>query len=148
MLKNSIIKDKAILSNLSIFIDFVNSFAEQNNISNSVLLEIALACEEIIVNIINYAYIQAVGDIELSCMYDKNSQTLQINIVDWGEKFDISNAPVPELGEPLETRKEGGLGIFLAKQFMDEVLYRRDSNCNITTLVKIIGSNIDEEQKS
>jgi anti-sigma regulatory factor (Ser/Thr protein kinase) len=42
----------------------------------------------------------------------------------------------PDTGLPLEERRIGGLGIFLARQIMDEISYRRHGGRNITTMVK------------
>ena len=44
----------------------------------------------------------------------------------------------PDINTPIEDRPIGGLGIFLVKQFMDEVSYRREAGLNILTMVKKI----------
>jgi serine/threonine-protein kinase RsbW len=50
-----------------------------------------------------------------------------IRVRDWGMSFDPDSVPEPNVDAPLEERTLGGLGIFLIKQYMDEVHFSGDS---------------------
>ena len=125
------------LDNLNIFLDFLKDFAGENGINQDDIQDVEFSCEEIIVNIINYAYLNNTGFIELKCgINDKNA--IQVEIYDWGTPFDLLEAPDPDINKSLEDRPLGGLGIFLTRQLMDDVMYKRENDMNITTLIKNI----------
>ncbi len=50
---------------------------------------------------------------------------LLIRIRDRAPAFDPTAYPAPDLTVPLEQRKPGGFGIYLMRQVMDDVSYRR-----------------------
>lgn len=128
------IKLKAELNNLPFFIEFVSQKATNNNFDSSSVMQIELAVEEAIVNIINYAYDEIIGYIECSCTLGHGE--IVINIVDHGKPFDMMRAEAPDINAELEDRKIGGLGLFFIKELMDKVLYERIDNKNILTLIK------------
>ncbi len=79
--------------------------------------EVILALDEQLSNIIRHGYGGRAGRIEVSV--DVSGGILHIAIKDFGKKFNPLNQPMPKL--PRET--PGGLGIFLTRELMDEVLY-------------------------
>jgi len=88
-----------------------------------------------LVNVINYAYPDKYGNIEIT--YEvKEDKRFVVEIVDWGIPFDPLSLPKPDVEAPMEKRKVGGLGVYLIRTIMDEVNYRRDQNRNILTLAK------------
>lgn len=125
------LKLPSVIENLGFFIDFFKSFAKEYGITESCIQDIEFSCEEIIVNIIGYAYSDETGDIEVTCE-NIDGKSLKIEIIDWGSPFDILQAPKPDINENIEDRKLG----FLTRQLMDEVLYKREKGMNITTLIK------------
>ncbi len=102
----------------------------------STLRKIELASEEALVNIINHAYKDHPGIIEIHILvYPKNYVEIQIR--DKGPPFDPLQHEVKiDKNAPLEERKEGGLGIMMIRKYMDEVHYRRDHDTNILILIK------------
>jgi len=100
--------------------------------------EIELALEEALVNIISYAYpdADAVGKVEICCWL--NDQALFIiEIKDSGIPFDALKKDDPDLSGEIAEREVGGLGIYLIKQFMDDVKYRREQGHNILSFTVI-----------
>ena len=95
--------------------------------------DIELACEEILVNIINYAYAEHEGDIEVICKSD-GERIFLIEILDAGIPFNVLESEAPDLDASLMDRKIGGLGIFFVKQLIDEINYLRVDNNNVLTL--------------
>lgn len=128
-------KRKATMENLRAMLSFVNDYAESLGVSAESLQQVELALEEVLVNIINYAYPDAVGEIEIQCSRDPE-RGLIIEIYDDGEPFDVLAKEDPDTSLALEEREIGGLGIFLVKKMMDETHYCREKNRNALTLVK------------
>jgi anti-sigma regulatory factor (Ser/Thr protein kinase) len=84
-----------------------------------------LAIEEIATNIIKYSYAPAdPGPIQVVCACQGGD--LRITIRDRGRPFDPHDAPAPDLGHDLDTRAEGGLGLFLVTELSDRMTYRHD----------------------
>ena len=100
--------------------------------------EIELAMEEALVNVISYAYPDpdAVGNVEICCRMIDNRLFI-IEIKDSGSPFDSLQEDDPDLTVEISERKVGGLGIFLIKQFMDDVKYRREQGHNILSFTVV-----------
>jgi len=116
--------------------DFVGDIARVGGFDEKDVYNIQLATDEAASNIIEHAY-EGVTDgiLDLSCGMDKNAIT--IILVDYGEPFDPSVIPLPDLKADLSERKIGGLGIFLMRKLMDEVHYEpRKDKSNILTMIK------------
>jgi anti-sigma regulatory factor (Ser/Thr protein kinase) len=124
----------ADLNNLPAFLNEVRSCARNMNFDSTSVLQIELAVEEVIVNIINYAYSDGEGSVCLTCEEQKNK--LVLKIIDSGRPFDINLAPAPDTTASVADRKIGGLGLFFVKKMMDNVLYERKNGKNILTLTK------------
>ncbi len=119
---------------------FLQNIADKAKLSNELLFDLEVVLEELISNIINYAYddnSQHIIEIEISIGVD-----LMIIIKDDGKEFNMLKIPPPEnLNNTLKYRKEGGLGIHLVKALMDNVKYERKDNKNILILMKRIYLN-------
>ncbi len=98
------------------------------------LRKIELASEEALVNIIRYAYPDLPGTIAIDVHLFPNH--VEIAIADHGPPFNPLHCKKPNLSKNLEERAIGGLGIHLMRQCVDEVIYKRDRNRNILTLIK------------
>ena len=73
--------------------------------------------------------------LELSC--GMKGDVITITLTDYGESFDPSEVPVPDLKADLSDRKIGGLGIFLMRKLMDHIDYRPGPNqSNVLTMTK------------
>ncbi len=101
----------------------------------STLRKVDLASEEALINIIRHAYRGQSEKIEIEVKLFPKSHA-EITIRDNGPPFNPLKAEQPDLSSSLEQREAGGLGIYLMRQSMDEVRYRRDGDKNILTLVK------------
>lgn len=93
-----------------------------------------IAMEEAIVNVIHHAYGDQNGFVDLWCQIFPNNK-IQFIVQDQGHPFD----PLQQNSSPHE-EKEGGLGIILMKEYMDEIYYKRSHSYNCLTLVKKITS--------
>ncbi len=116
---------------------FVEEVAEGIGADASTTMNLNLAMEEAVVNIMNYAYPEGTtGDIDIDADY--RDDTLTFVICDSGTPFDPTGNDEPDTTLSAEERPIGGLGIFLVQQLMDSVAYKRKDNKNILTLKKKI----------
>ena len=60
---------------------------------------------------------------------------------DAGKPFDPTLVPDADVTLPAEERRIGGLGIFLIRQIMDSVEYRRNGERNVLIMSKTILNN-------
>ena len=127
---------KAVLENVSVAIDFVTGVARQAELDERTLYQVQLAVDEACANVVHHAYegIEP-GDMEISCSVD--ADRLSIGVRDWGMGFEADQVSDPDVDAPLDERTLGGLGLFLIKQVMDKVDYRRVSaGCNELVMTK------------
>ncbi|MDN3504741.1 MAG: ATP-binding protein [Rhabdochlamydiaceae bacterium] len=111
--------------NLAIILEFVNEFVHSCMTSAKVKKQIELAVEEMVVNIIQYAYDGKDGPLDIR-LSQQDSKLLQIELIDWGQRFDPTRLAAKDLSvDKIEELEEGGLGIFLANQVMDNIQYQR-----------------------
>ena len=88
-------------------------------------------------NIINYAYPKEEHQsIYLSARLHEGS--IVLILTDTGKEFDPTMAPEADVTLSADEREIGGLGIFLIRQIMQTVDYRRVDGKNILTMVKMI----------
>jgi serine/threonine-protein kinase RsbW len=128
------IKLPAKLENLERLIEFVSDCANAQGIDRKRIIEIEISTEEVLVNIFNYSYQGAGGDVEVVCKSDDNDKFM-IEIEDSGIPFNMLALKEPDIGLDISERKIGGLGILLIKKMMDDVQYRHEEGKNMLTLV-------------
>lgn len=121
---------------LALLYDFLEQQAESCGIDMALLMQIKLAMDEAVTNVIQYAYPGIEGDIciDMSC----DNRQLKIIITDHGIQFNPLENQEPDITLSLEERPIGGLGIFLVKQLMTDVRYDRSEGKNILTMTKEI----------
>lgn len=114
---------------------FIETISEENDMDMVMSMNINLAVEEAVVNVMNYAYPEGtVGEVRIDASVTDG--LLTIIITDSGNPFDPTGKEDPDINLPAEERSIGGLGIFLVRQFMDTVTYHHNDGKNILTLVK------------
>ncbi|MBR1928374.1 MAG: SpoIIE family protein phosphatase [Paludibacteraceae bacterium] len=104
-------------------------------------MPINLALEEIVCNVMLYAYPQRKDGkvfVEYSEKEDNQGKQLIFTISDTGIAFDPTQQKEVDTSLSAEDREIGGLGIHLVRQLMDEIRYERVDNKNILTLIKKI----------
>lgn len=124
------------MENLDALIDFILAEAAQVGFVQKIMGKIRLAAEEVLVNVINYAYPQVIGEVTVTVEETTDKKGLRIEIMDTGIPFDPLAKPAPDLSVPVKQRQIGGLGIYLVKEVMDSVNYKREQGKNILTLIK------------
>lgn len=129
------LKLPAKMESLESFRSFVLSKAEEQGVPRAIIGKIELALEEILTNIVSYAYTQADedGSIELDCCPGPGGE-FRLCIADWGAPFDPLAQKAPDLTTDLAERQLGGLGIHLVRQMADGITYNRENGRNLLQL--------------
>jgi serine/threonine-protein kinase RsbW len=126
----------AKFENLDEIREFVGNIARKGGFSDKDVYNIQLATDEAASNIIEHAY-QNRPDKVLDLACGMKGDVITIILTDYGESFDPSEVPLPDLKADLSDRKIGGLGIFLMRKLMDEIDYKPGSNkSNVLTMTK------------
>lgn len=128
-------KFKVGMDNLEEMIQFILLETKEIVDNGKVDYQLRLVSEEALINIINYAYVKESGELKIDCE-TINNDTILIEISDTGAAFDPLQKEDPDITLPVEERRVGGLGIFIIKNIMDTVDYKREGGKNILTLTK------------
>ncbi len=117
-------------------IAYIEGELEKLNAPTKVIMQMAVAVEEIFVNIAHYAYAEdnIGGPAEVSVISHDNM--IDVIFEDEGVEFDPLAKADPDVSLEADDRQIGGLGIFMVKKSMDSVEYRRDGGKNILTIKK------------
>lgn len=129
---------KAKVQNLSRVLAFINKELDSAGCSKKSTFQIDVAVEELFVNIASYAYAPGSGDVTVSISISEDPAVAEITFLDAGVPYDPVSKSDPDVTLDAEKRTIGGLGIFMVKQSMDELLYDRRDDLNITTIRKKI----------
>jgi serine phosphatase RsbU (regulator of sigma subunit)/anti-sigma regulatory factor (Ser/Thr protein kinase) len=128
----------AEMGNLEELRNFVESASINFGLKNDISFALKLSTEEVCTNIINYGYKYLnAGRINISL--EHNSEKVTLKISDNGKHFSPDEADTPDINSTLEERKSGGLGLYLIKELMDNVTYKKDDEgSNLLILEKSI----------
>lgn len=122
------------LNEISVLASFIEELGEELSLSFETTMNINLALEEAVANIIMYAYpTQEQHTILLRVTYSEKQ--LVFLLTDKGASFDPTQVDVTL---SLEERPIGGLGIFLIRSIMNEISYQRIDNENHLIMKKDI----------
>ena len=115
--------------------EFVAQAGRDLDMDESAIYHLTLAVDEACSNAIRHGYDGQAGPIEITIEPTKDG--VRTIIRDWGVPFEPDTVPIPDITAPLDERPQGGLGLFLIRQIMDEVAFRFDAeNGNTLTMVK------------
>ena len=124
---------KADVKELDNLFDYSSTLLKILNFARRDIIMINTALEEVFVNVAHYAYDEN-GTVEVSLSNDKNKVTFVFK--DNGKPFNPLDIASPDITAKGEDREIGGLGIYMVKNIMDEVIYKYEDGHNILTLVK------------
>lgn len=116
--------------------DFVDSIGDELNLSPALTLNLNLALEEIVSNVILYAYPSESNENKIYIEFTRSGDQLKFIVSDYGKPFNPTAKDEPDITLEAVDRPIGGLGIFLVKQIMDDITYYRENNMNKLVLCK------------
>ena len=92
-----------------------------------------LAAEELGTNIIKYGYDDRLEH-RITLRVESLSDCFRLCILDDGHPFDLRQVVEPELGQNLDDRQPGGLGISLVRRLARRMDYERRDGVNVLTI--------------
>ena len=129
---------EAKVENIDAVTDFVNATLEEYSCSIKAQTQIDIAIDELFGNIARYAYHPEVGQATVQVEMEENMPVVTVTFRDQGMPYNPLNSQDPDVTLSAEEREIGGLGIYLVKKSMDEVLYEYQDGQNILRVRKKI----------
>lgn len=123
---------EARIESLPAALEAVLESAEAAGLPPTRAIQLELALEEALANVVHHAYGDEGGPLDLMCGADEGA--FLVEIADDGPPFnplEVNESPVE--GD-LDDLEPGGLGIFLILKLADEAAYRRESGRNVLSL--------------
>ncbi len=108
---------------------FVLPRMQRSPIPAAKLPVLELALEEILINVISYAYDGNPGVIRVGCSADRHR--FVVSFRDNGKYFNPLEREEVSVDATIDDRPIGGLGIHLVKNMVDEISYRRVDESNV-----------------
>jgi len=104
--------------------EFVTQAAREAGLTDDDAFHVEMAVDEACSNIIEHAYADHPGDIDLTCTSSAPG-ALEISIHDSGRSFNPDGVAAPPLSIPadVDDLSEGGLGLYFMRKLMDEVRF-------------------------
>ena len=100
------------------------------------MIQLQIAVEELFVNIAHYAYHPENGVAVVGCDLDKDNPSITIQFRDWGTPFNPLAKQDADITLSADERDIGGLGIYMVKEYIDEVTYAYEDGQNVLTMKK------------
>jgi len=126
---------EARVESLDRVLGFVDEQLESMECGTKTQIQIDVAVEEMYVNVASYAYEDRVGMVTIR-IEESAPRTVSITMIDEGIPYNPLEKPDPDVTLPAEKRGIGGLGIYMVKKSMDNMIYEHRDGKNILTLVK------------
>ena len=130
-----LILNEARVDRLDEVLAFLDGFLEEMDCPMKTQIQLEVAVEEIYVNIASYAYAPGTGPATLRIEAEEGP-AVAITFIDQGVPYDPLAKPDPDVTLSAEERQIGGLGIYMVKKSMDDMVYRREGDSNVLTLRK------------
>lgn len=111
--------------------DFIENSLSECDVPMKVIMKMNIVVDEIYSNIIRYS-----GAEEANVECNVTDGIITLTFMDNGAEYDPLEKEDPDVTLSAEDRQIGGLGIFMVKKIMDEVVYRYENGKNVLTLRK------------
>ena len=131
-------EEKSLVSskeNVDTAIEFFLGAMETDHFPKQIIKSMAIVVDEIYSNISKYAYGDQEGTVFLRYCFYKDTQELKMVFIDHGVPYDPTKR---KLNTVTENSKEGGLGLLIVNNIMDDVDYDRRNMKNFLVLTKKI----------
>lgn len=118
-------------------LDIIGAILQTEELASAAEVQraIHLATEELVVNIVDYAYPDR-DDGYLDVEIIRNEEYITLRFHDGGIPFNPLESETPDTSLPMEQREIGGLGIFFVLKKMDTVAYEYIHGENVLTIRK------------
>jgi anti-anti-sigma factor len=116
-------------------------FADAHAVPAPIRRSVSVALDEFLNNTIAYGFAEGEGrggGGVVSIAVELGADRLCVTLTDNGKAFNPLEMSAPDTALPVAERQIGGLGIHLARQMMDEVVYQRRADRNVVSLTKLL----------
>ena len=114
---------------------FVDEVCEAAGMDMSTTMQMNLAIEEAVVNVMEYAYPEGTkGEVRIEAQ--THDAYVEFTLTDDGKPFNPTEKGEVDITLSAEERSIGGLGIMLVKHYMDDTKYKYVDGQNVLTLRK------------
>lgn len=126
----------ATVENIETVTNFVNEQLETFDCPMTAQLQIDIAIDELFGNIAQYAYNPEIGNATVRVEVKEEPLCVIITFIDNGVPYDPLEKADPDITLSAEKREIGGLGIYMVKKSMDEIVYEYKDGKNILSIKK------------
>ncbi len=117
----------------------VTAWCNRQALSEEVDYQLNLVLDEVVSNVIRHGYRDKLPH-EIRVDLDFQDGELTIHVEDDGVHFSPLQVPPPDITKPINERPVGGLGIYMVRQIMDSLDYRRGNGRNSLIMKKRVGA--------
>ena len=128
--------ENAAISDIPAVTEFVEAELEKLDCPMKSTIQINVAIDELMSNIVKYGYVKQPGPVTVSVIAKDDPHGVCIRFEDEGIPYNPLNKEDPDVSLSVEERGIGGLGIFLVKKTMDDIKYAYDNGKNILSITK------------
>ena len=130
---------EAKLENVEAVTEYVGKYLAEAGCSMKAEMQINVAIDELFSNICRYAYKEdQEAKARVGVTFDPTGENVTISFEDRGVPYNPLEKDDPDVDASIDDRKVGGLGIFIVRQTMDDVVYSFDNGHNILKITKNI----------
>ena len=115
--------------------EFMENVCDELQLDMHVAMKIQVAMEEMVTNVIFYAYPKGTSA-EITLTAESDGQEVTFVLSDSGIPFDPTAKEDADLDVNPMDREQGGMGILIVKNIMNEVSYQRLGDMNQLTMKK------------
>ena len=128
----------ATVENIGTVTDFVNEHLESYDCPMKAQMQIDIAIDELFGNIAHYAYNPEIGQATVRVEVIEDPLAVTITFIDNGVPYDPLAKADPDTTLSAEERDIGGLGIYMVKKSMDDIIYEYKDGQNILKIKKYL----------
>ena len=115
--------------------EFMEGVCDELQLDMHVAMKLQLAMEEMVANVIFYAYPKGT-EAEITLTVESENNELTFVLSDTGKPFDPTAKEDADIETNPMDREQGGIGILIVKNIMNEVSYQRFGEENRLTMKK------------
>lgn len=136
----SIKLENAVIDDITKVTDFIEAELEKLDCPMKAVMQINVAVDELLSNIIKYGYQNQTGPVEVRVVTKPDEpEAVYIRFCDSGIPYNPLTKEDPDVTLSAEERGIGGLGIFIVRKTMDDIKYKYENDQNILTIKKTWG---------
>jgi serine/threonine-protein kinase RsbW len=115
--------------------DALHQYCEFRELPSNIVFALTLSLDEVVTNVISYGYDDRDEHL-INVTLSSGKGVIEVSVEDDGKPFNPLEYKTPDLQCPIDERPVGGLGIYLVRTYMNELVYERAGGKNRLTMRK------------